>query len=61
VQELADPAFGQGLEEASPGAEEAMEALEAAMEEAEARSKAAAASLGTESPPQHPPSGEPER
>jgi ribosome-associated protein YbcJ (S4-like RNA binding protein) len=60
VQELADPAFGQGLEEASPGAEEAMEALEAAMEEAETRSKAAAASLGTESPPQHPPSGEPE-
>ena len=61
VQELADPAFEQGLEEASPGAEEAMEALEAAMEEAEARSKAATASLGTELPPQHPPPGEPER
>jgi len=54
VQELADPAFEQGLEEASPGAEEAMEALEQAMEEAEARSKAAAASLGTESAPQPP-------
>jgi len=54
VQELADPAFEQGLEEASPGAEEAMEALEQAMEEAEARSKAATASLGTESAPQPP-------
>jgi segregation and condensation protein B len=54
VQELADPAFEQGLEEASPGAEEAMEALEHAMEEAEARSKAAAASLGTESAPPPP-------
>jgi segregation and condensation protein B len=54
VQELADPAFEQGLDEAAPGAEEAMEALEQAMEEAEARSKAAAASLGTESAP-HPP------
>jgi segregation and condensation protein B len=61
VDELADPAFEQGLEDAAPGAEEAMEALEAAMEEAEARSKAATASLGTESPPQQPPSGESER
>jgi segregation and condensation protein B len=50
VQELSDPSFGQALDEAAPGAEEAMEALEQAMEEAEARSKAAAASLGTESP-----------
>ena len=54
VEELADPAFEQGLDEAAPGAEEAMEALEQAMEEAEARSKAAAASLGTESAPQPP-------
>jgi segregation and condensation protein B len=65
VQELADPAFEQGLEEASPGAEEAMEALEQAMEEVEARSKAAAASLGSgsssESAPQHPPAEENER
>ena len=61
VEELADPAFEQGLEEASPGAEEAMDALEAAMEEAEARSKAAAASLGTEPAPQPPPGGESER
>ena len=60
VQELADPAFEQGLEEASPGAEEAMEALEQAMEEAEARSKAAAASLGTEHAP-HPPAEESDR
>ncbi|MGZ6029529.1 MAG: SMC-Scp complex subunit ScpB [Myxococcaceae bacterium] len=50
VQELADPAFEEGLDAAAPGAEEAMEALEQAMEEAEARSKAAAASLGAESP-----------
>ncbi len=49
VQELADPAFEQGLEAAAPGAEEAMEALEQAIEEAEARSKAAAASIGSES------------
>jgi len=61
VEELADPAFEQGLEEASPGAEEAMDALEAAMEEAESRSKAAAASLGTEPAPQPPPGGESER
>ena len=54
VEELADPAFEEGLDEAAPGAEEAMEALEQAMEEAEARSKAAAASLGTESAPQPP-------
>jgi segregation and condensation protein B len=60
VQELSDPAFEQGLEEAAPGAEEAMEALEQAMEEAEARSKAAAASLGSESPPR-PPAEESER
>ena len=60
VQELADPAFEQGLEEAAPGAEEAMEALEQAMEEAEARSKAAAASLGTEPAP-HPPAEESDR
>ena len=51
VEELADPAFEQGLEEAAPGAEEAMEALEQAMEEVEARSKAAAASLGAETAP----------
>ena len=51
VEELADPAFEQGLEEATPGAEEAMEALEQAMEEVEARSKAAAASLGAETAP----------
>ncbi len=50
VEELADPAFEQGLDAAAPGAEEAMDALEQAMEEAEARSKAAAASLGAESP-----------
>jgi segregation and condensation protein B len=61
VQELADPAFEQGLEEAAPGAEEAMDALEQAMEEAEARSKAAAASLGGESTPQHPPAEESDR
>jgi segregation and condensation protein B len=60
VEELADPAFEQGLEEAAPGAEEAMDALEQAMEEAEARSKAAAASLGTESAPR-PPAEESER
>ncbi len=60
VEELADPAFEQGLEDAAPGAEEAMEALEQAMEEAEARSKAAAASLGTESAP-HPPTEESDR
>ncbi|HZW90189.1 MAG TPA: SMC-Scp complex subunit ScpB [Myxococcaceae bacterium] len=54
VDELADPAFEQGLQEAAPGAEEAMEALELAMEEAEARSKAAAASLGTEPAPRPP-------
>jgi hypothetical protein len=54
VQELADPTFEQGLQAAAPGAEEALEALEQAMEEAEARSKAAAASLGTESPPPRP-------
>ncbi len=54
VEELADPTFEQGLEAAAPGAEEAMEALEQAMEEAEARSKAAAASLGTESPAPRP-------
>ena len=51
VEELSDPAFEQGLEEAAPGAEEAMEALEQAMEEVEARSKAAAASLGAETAP----------
>jgi len=51
VQELADPAFEHALEEAAPGAEEAMEALEQAMEEAEARSRAAAATLGSESRP----------
>ncbi len=50
VAELADPTFEHGLEAAAPGAEEAMEALEQAMEEAEVRSKAAAASLGAESP-----------
>ena len=61
VEELADPTFEQGLEAAAPGAEEAMEALEQAMEEAEARSKAAAASLGTEPAPQPPPGGESER
>ena len=61
VQELADPSFEQGLESAAPGAEEAMEALEQAMEEAEARSKAAAASLGAESPPSRPPAEESER
>ena len=55
VEELADPAFEQGLEEATPGAEEAMEALEQAMEEVEARSKAAAASLGAEMAPRPPP------
>ena len=55
VEELADPAFEQGLEEATPGAEEAMEALEQAMEEVEARSKAAAASLGAETAPRPPP------
>ena len=55
VEELADPAFEQGLEEAAPGAEEAMEALEQAMEEVEARSKAAAASLGAETAPRPPP------
>ena len=60
VEELADPAFEQGLEEAAPGAEEAMDALEQAMEEAEARSKAAAASLGSESAPR-PPAEENER
>jgi segregation and condensation protein B len=60
VEELADPAFEQGLDEAAPGAEEAMEALEQAMEEAEARSKAAAASLGTEPAP-HPPAEESDR
>ena len=54
VDELADPAFEQGLAEAAPGAEEAMEALEEAMEEAEKRSKAAAATLGTESAPRPP-------
>jgi len=54
VEELADPTFEQGLEAAAPGAEEAMEALEQAMEEAEARSKATAASLGTESPAPRP-------
>ena len=61
VQELADPTFEQGLETAAPGAEEAMEALEQAMEEAEARSKAAAASLGTESPAPRPAPEETER
>ncbi|HZJ52728.1 MAG TPA: SMC-Scp complex subunit ScpB [Myxococcaceae bacterium] len=61
VEELADPSFGQGLEAAAPGAEEAMEALEQAMEEAEARSRAAAASLGTESTSPRPPAGESER
>ena len=61
VEELANPAFEQGLEEAAPGAEEAMDALEQAMEEAEARSKAAAASLGSESPRQHPPAEESDR
>ncbi len=56
VQELADPAFEQGLEAAAPGAEEAMEALEQAIQEADARSKAAAASLGAEPPaPGQPP------
>jgi len=61
VEELADPTFEQGLEAASPGAEEAMAALEQAMEEAEARSRAAAASLGTESPAPCPPSEETDR
>jgi len=61
VEELADPAFEEGLEEAAPGAEEAMDALEQAMEEVEARSKAAAASLGSESQPQHPPAEENDR
>lgn len=61
VEELANPAFEQGLEQAAPGAEEAMEALEQAIEEAEARSKAAAASLGGESSPQHPPAEESDR
>jgi segregation and condensation protein B len=61
VEELADPAFEQGLEASAPGAEEAIEALEQAMEEAEARSKAAAASLGTDSPPAQPPAEESER
>jgi segregation and condensation protein B len=61
VQELADPGFEQGLEAAAPGAEEAMEALEQAMEEAEARSKAAAASLGTESPAPRPAAEESDR
>jgi len=60
VEELSDPAFEQGLEEAAPGAEEAMEALEQAMEEVEARSKAAAASLGAETAPR-PPAEESER
>ena len=60
VQELADPAFEQALEEAAPGAEEAMDALEQAMEEAETRSRAAAASLGTQSPAPHPPAEESE-
>ena len=60
VEELADPAFEQAMEEAAPGAEEAMDALEQAMEEAEARSKAAAASLGSESAPR-PPAEENER
>ena len=55
VEDLADPSFEQGLEAAAPGAEEAIEALEQAMEEADARSRAAAASLGTESPPALPP------
>ena len=54
VEELADPAFEQGLDAAAPGAEEAMEALEQAMEEAEARSKTAAATLGAESTPPGP-------
>ncbi|HEY1904791.1 MAG TPA: SMC-Scp complex subunit ScpB [Myxococcaceae bacterium] len=61
IEELADPAFEQGLEEAAPGAEEAMDALEQAMEEVEARSKAAAATLGSESQPQHPPAEENDR
>ena len=61
LEELADPAFEQGLEEAAPGAEEAMDALEEAMEEVEKRSKAAAASLGSESQPQPPPAEENER
>jgi segregation and condensation protein B len=61
VQELADPGFEQGLESAAPGAEEAMEALEAAMEEAEARTKAAAATLGTATPPSGPAPGENDR
>lgn len=61
VEDLADPSFEQGLEAAAPGAEEAIEALEQAMEEADARSRAAAASLGTESPPAHPPAEESER
>ena len=51
LDELADPAFSESLEAAAPGAEEAMEALEQAIEEAEARSKAAAATLGSASPP----------
>jgi pseudouridine synthase len=50
LEELGDPLYEQGLEEAAPGAEEAMDALEQAMEEAEARSKAAAASLGASRP-----------
>src|SRR5262249_57174481 len=54
VQELADPAFEEGLEEAAPGAAEAMDALEQALDAAEQRSKAAAASLGTEPAPQPP-------
>ena len=61
VEELADPAFEEGLEAAAPGAEEAMEALEQAMEEAEARSRAAAATLGTESPAPRPPAEESDR
>jgi len=61
LEDLADPSFEQGLESAAPGAEEAMEALEQAMEEAEARSRAAAASLGSESPPARPPAEENER
>ena len=61
VEDLADPSFEQGLEAAAPGAEEAIEALEQAMEEADARSRAAAASLGTESPPALPPAEESER
>ena len=61
VQELADPTFAEALEESAPGAEEAMEALEQAIEEAEARSKAAAASLGTATPPAGPGPEENER